>query len=112
VSSLTTPGSAGRGVRVMNLHPIPDLIRLVPHSTKLKDIMGTSPPPTMGNGSEMCLSFLLKNGCWSNCRQAQHHTSTLSPNEQQRLHQYLTQRLTAAGLTQPTPSAPAVTQAP
>jgi hypothetical protein len=114
VSGLTTQtgGSTiippGRGARIANLHPIPNIVSLVPSSTKLKDIIGTSTPPTYDSGADMCLSFLLKGGCWSNCKRAMHHTSSLSANEQQRLTQYLTRRVTATpGNNAPVP-APAI----
>jgi hypothetical protein len=78
----------------VNLNPIPSLMNLVPVATKLKDIIGTTSPPKLDNGAEMCLSFLLRQGCWSNCRRAAQHTATLSTNEQQRLTSYLNQRTT------------------
>jgi hypothetical protein len=99
VSGLSTPSGitglvqSGRGARIANLHPIAALTNLIPTTTKLKDVIGTSTPPILDNGAEMCLSFLLRQGCWSNCRRAQQHTSTLSQNEQARLSAYLTQRL-------------------
>jgi hypothetical protein len=90
VSALTTlsgsgtaPGTVGRGARIANLQPLPNITALVLNATKLKDFMGTLPPPKYNNGSEMCLSFLLKGGCWSNCKQAHSHVAALSNNEQQ-----------------------------
>jgi hypothetical protein len=65
----------------------------VPSSAKLKDLIGTSNPPKHDNGTDMCLSFLLRQGCWSNCKRANQHTSVLSANEQRRLQEYLQQRL-------------------
>jgi len=61
--------------------------------------MGTAPPPKMADGTEMCLSFHLRGGCWSNCRRAANHAATLSANDLQRLRQYLTRRF--AALTPP-----------
>lgn len=103
----------GRGARIANLHPIPAIVNLVPSTIKLKDIIGDSSPPTLDNGSDMCLSFLLKNGCWSNCKRAQNHTAALTANEQQRLTQYLTRRLATRNTPSGTPySTPGVAHAP
>jgi hypothetical protein len=94
----------GRGARISNLAPIPALVSLVPSAMKLKDLIGTTNPPTLDTGHDMCLSFLLKSGCWSNCKRAAQHTATLTTNEQQRLTQYLQQRLAATTARQPAPS--------
>jgi len=108
VSGLTiTSGqgtSCGRGARIVNLAPIPNIVNLVPSDAKLRDLIGTSPPPKFNNGQDMCLSFLLRNGCWSNCRRAPQHTSTLTSNEQLRLQQYLAQRLAASRSATVTPA--------
>jgi hypothetical protein len=79
----------GGGPRIVNLAPIAAVTSLVPSSAKLKDLIGTSNPPKHDNGTNMCLSFLLWQGCWSNCRRANQHTSVLSANEQRRLQEYL-----------------------
>jgi hypothetical protein len=112
---LTTPTGGGtpmtmggdlppsRGARIINLYPNPAVVNLVPTTTKLKDLIGTTDPPKLNNGHEMCLSFLLHNGCWSNCHQATQHNSNLTANEQQHLAQYLMQHLAATTL-RPTPS--------
>jgi len=90
-----TPGPS-RGARIANLAPIPGLVNLVPSATKLKDLMGSSSPPRLDNGAEMCLSYLFRGGCWSNCRRIAQHTPNLSAPEKQRLKEYLTQCLTPA----------------
>jgi len=102
VSSLTTltggstpTGSSGippgHGAHIINLYPIPAVVNLVTFLAKLKDIIGTMDPPKLDNGGETCLSFLLHNGCWSNCHHATQHNSALTANEQTCLTQYLTQ---------------------
>jgi len=94
-TNLNTPGGS-RGARIANLAPIPALVNLVPSSTKLRDLMGSTAPPLLDNGREMCLSYLLRGGCWSNCRRIDQHIPTLSGSEQQRLKDYLAQRLRPA----------------
>jgi hypothetical protein len=74
-TSLITPGGS-RGARIANSAPIPALVNLVPSSTKLRDLMGSTAPPLLDNGGEMCLSYLLRGGCWSNCRHIDQHIST------------------------------------
>jgi hypothetical protein len=97
VSGLTAASASqvtgGRGSRIVNLDPIAAITSLVPSTAKLKDLIGTSNPPKHDNGTDMCLSFLLRQGCWSNCKRANQHTSVLSANEQRRLQEYLQQRL-------------------
>lgn len=106
VSGLTTPTHSGtpptppgRGAFITNLTPHESITSLDRPQTKIKDIMGTAPPPKMADGTEMCLSFHLRGGCWSNCRRAANHAVTLSANDLQRLRQYLTRRF--AALTPP-----------
>jgi hypothetical protein len=74
---------------VINLHPIASLQNMLPSSIKLKDLIGNTAPPKCDSGDEMCLSFLTRNTCWSNCRRASAHKSTLTPGELQRLSTYL-----------------------
>jgi len=107
VSGSSLPLTGTRGARIANLAPIQSIAALLPSTIKLKDLMGTAAPPKHDSGAEMCLSFLLRGGCWSNCKRGAQHVSTLSTGEQQRLTQYLTQRLSAvapsSGATIPTP---------
>jgi hypothetical protein len=55
----------------------------------IKDLIGTDPPPILDDGSPICLSFYLRNGCWSNCRHANTHNCTLSPTEKAKLELYV-----------------------
>ncbi len=107
VSGSSLPLTGTRGARIANLAPIQSIAALLPSTIKLKDLMGTAAPPKHDSGAQMCLSFLLRGGCWSNCKRGTQHVSTLSTGEQQRLTQYLTQRLSAvapsSGATIPTP---------
>jgi len=111
VSGLTGSGAAqppppgGRGAYISNLAPIPSIIALDKPGVKLRDLIGTTAPPKMTNGTDMCLSYHLRKGCWSNCRRATNHVSTLSAVETQRLQSYITQRLAALTPPSPTPSA-------
>jgi hypothetical protein len=103
----TQPPPTGRGAFIMNLNQHESLAAMDRPQTKIKDIMGTAPPPKMADGTEMCLSFHLRGGCWSNCRRAANHAATLSANDLQRLKQYLTRRF--ATLT-PTPTVSGASQ--
>jgi hypothetical protein len=74
----------------MNLTRHDSLTSMDRPQTKIKDIFGTAPPPKVADGTEMCLSFHLRGGFWSNCRRAANHAATLSANDLQGLKQYLT----------------------
>jgi hypothetical protein len=89
------PGApTGRGTFISNLHPIAMVVVLDKPNLKIRDIIGMTQLPMMNNGSDMCLSYHLRGGCWSNCRRATHHGQSLGPDEVQCLQQYLTQRFT------------------
>jgi hypothetical protein len=116
VSGLTTPTPtkpppSGRGAYMANLTPIASLTALDRPNVKIKDLIGTTTPPKTADGTEMCLSFHLRGGCWSNCRRAANHTSVLTTPDIQKLHQYVNRRLTAItpAPSPPTPSGPPAT---
>jgi len=90
----TPPGASlsGRGAFIANQAPIPTIVAMDKPNVKIRDIIGNVAPPKMDDNTDMCLSFLLRGGCWSNCKQASNHGQTLSPTETQRLQQYLTRR--------------------
>jgi hypothetical protein len=83
------PPTPTRGSAVINLTPIPTLQALIPPNIKLKELIGSTAPPQFDAGGEMCLSFLTRNTCWSNCRRASSHHSNLTEAEQNRLRQYI-----------------------
>jgi hypothetical protein len=105
VSALTTPShisprdTAGasigsrKGSYMANLTPDPELQQIVPSSMKLKDIIGTTTPPQLDNGAQLCLSFHTKQGCWSTCRRSNTHGVTLNPAEKTRVVNYLRSRV-------------------
>jgi hypothetical protein len=94
------PPTGGRGAYVANLNVLPALQALDKPDIKIKDIMATT-TPKMVNGTEICLSYHLRGGCWTNCRRAHNHQQTLTPKDIQRLSQYLTRRTVAL---QPAPA--------
>jgi hypothetical protein len=92
----TTPSaSTGRGAFVSNLAPLVSITTLDQPNLKLRDLMANTAPPKMEDGSEMCLSYHLRGGCWSNCKRVTNHGRLLSTMEAQRLRTYITQRLAA-----------------
>jgi hypothetical protein len=107
ISNLTSPsGSEGtqpthnqnqrRGSYIANLTPDTALQSVIPPGIKIKDLMGAdraTPPPLLDNGSQVCLSFLTRQGCWSTCRRANTHATQLNPNERQRVITYLRTQL-------------------
>jgi len=101
-----------RGSVVVNLTPNATLQTLLPPTIRIKDLIGQTSPPQLDSGGEMCLSYLIRNSCWSNCRRAAQHRANLTAAELQRLEQYLeTQKRTyntrrAASTSQGTAQAP------
>jgi hypothetical protein len=97
LSGLTTPSTlptagAGktRGTYVANLTQDAALTQLVDPGIKLKDLIGSDPPPTLDNGTPVCLSFLVHQGCWSSCKRASSHSKQLTASERNRIATYLT----------------------
>jgi len=58
---------------VANLQPDREMQRLLDYGMTVKELMGTDPPPTLMDGSQICLSFHLWNSCWLNCKRAASH---------------------------------------
>jgi hypothetical protein len=79
----TLPPPQSRGSAVFKLNPNTTLQQLLPMNIKLKDLIGTLTPPSFEAGSKMCLSYLVRNTCWTNCRRAAGHRANLTPQEQQ-----------------------------
>jgi len=91
----TPPGAgpSGRGAFIANQAPIPAIVALDKPNIKIRDVIANAAPPKMDDNTDMCLSFLLRGGCWSNCKRASNHGQTLSPTETDRLQQFLTWRM-------------------
>ncbi len=91
VSTVTSPTlatgrlTAVRGTFQANLTPDSTLQALVPANIRLKDLIGTDAPPQMDNGQPICLSFHLRQGCWSTCKRLATHSKPLSTAEKQRV---------------------------
>jgi hypothetical protein len=83
--STATLRSTNRGSFQSNLTPDNTMQSLVPANIKLRDLIGTSPPPLMDDGTPICLSYHMRQGCWSNCRRIGSHGKQLSSSEKQRL---------------------------
>jgi hypothetical protein len=98
MSSVTTPTlptvtTSQQGSHVANINPDSHLINMVDPSIKIRDLMGNDPPPFLDNGSQLCLSFLLRHGCWSSCHRANTHTHSLSAAEHARIVAYLKKQM-------------------
>jgi hypothetical protein len=93
ISGLTQNTSLSRAFQT-NLAPDANIQQLLPASIYLKTLMGTDPPPKMDDGSDMCLSVNLWNGCWATCKRVQNHDKALSTEEKQCLMHYLLTQLT------------------
>lgn len=105
VSVLTTPtaltrATAPRGTFQSNLTPDSTLQSLVPGNIRLKDLIGTADPPLSDNNQPICLSFHLRQGCWSNCKRLSTHLKPLSNAEKQRVANFALAQMAA----RPTPS--------
>jgi hypothetical protein len=83
-------GSRPRGSHVTNIVPDALLAQLVEPGVKIRDLIGVDPPLLLDNGQQVCLSFLLRQGCWSNCHRSSAHHHTLSASEKARISTYLT----------------------
>jgi hypothetical protein len=73
---------------IANLNPDRNLQRLLDFGTSLKELIGQDPPPTLDDGTPVCLSYFLRNSCWSTCSRAASH-KTLTPTERAKLETYL-----------------------
>jgi hypothetical protein len=99
VSGITTPTAITgegdesknnkKGSFYANLTPDPALVQLVPSDLKIRDLIGTVPPPQLDNSAQVCLSYLVRQGCWSTCQRAHTHGKTLNAAEKSRVINYL-----------------------
>jgi hypothetical protein len=102
--TLCTPGGntsttiSQHGTFQANLHPDSTSKALAPPSVKLRDIIGLDALPTMDDGTPICLSFHLHQGCWSNCKWVCNHSSSLAPSEKQCLANFVTSKVVALKL--------------
>jgi len=92
-SGLTSAVTRSKGSWIANLQPISALETIVPLDIKVKDLIGSDPPPLLDNGSQICLSYHIRRGCWSTCRHVSTHGSTLSTAEIEQTKAYLTTQL-------------------
>jgi hypothetical protein len=98
ISGLTAPSvtptpTRQRGAHVANLSQDTRLLQLVTPVIKIKDLMGMDPPPLLDNEQQLCLSFILCQGCWIPCRRAATHGHQLTTTEHARVTQYLTAQM-------------------
>jgi hypothetical protein len=85
LSSPTTKTQTARGSFQSNLTPDSTLQSLIPGNVKLKDIIGLEHPPLMDDGTPICMSYHMRQGCWSNCKRLASHGKQLTAAEKQRL---------------------------
>jgi hypothetical protein len=78
-------GTRERGTFQANLTPDATLQSLVPTNLHLKDLIGSDDPPLSDDQQPLCLSYHLRQGCWSTCRRLPTHAKHLSTGEKQRL---------------------------
>jgi hypothetical protein len=83
----------GRNALVVNEHADSHLASLIPFNRKLKDIIGSTQPPTTDGGDPICLSYDVKGGCYSTCRHKANHNHVLTASEKGRLENYIADRL-------------------
>jgi hypothetical protein len=91
-SGLTIPTETNtrqRGTHYANINPDTTLLQLIQPGTKVRNLIGDTPPPLLDNGQQPCLSYLLRGGCWSTCRRAATNGHILTDAETVRLRQYL-----------------------
>jgi hypothetical protein len=111
ISALTMPtalGSQQRVSHVINLSPDLTLTQLIEPGVKIRDLIGSDPPPLLDNGQQVCLSHLLRQGCWSDCRRASTHNHVLTAAKKARIAAYIntqSRKLCASG--QPASGTPA-----
>ncbi len=103
-SAITPPTNQGKGVGgqgagqtrdrvhgsyLANVNPDRALMQLIEPGIKIHDLMGTDPLLLLDDNTQICLSYLLPMGYWSNCKRANSHGCTLTAAECTRLDQYL-----------------------
>lgn len=62
---------------------------LIPPGIKITELLGTDDVPVGDDNVPFCLSYHVKGGCFSNCRRKDNHSKTLSPEDKQRLSNWL-----------------------
>jgi len=87
------PSNRTCGTFQVNLNPDPTLHCLIGPGVKLKELIGSDPPPTLDNGEQICLSYYCTPGCWSNCGHLVSHAKTFNAGERSCLETYLTTQM-------------------
>jgi hypothetical protein len=93
--TMRTPLTTRSGTFVPNNNPVFAIQSLVRPDQKIRNLIGSVPPPLNDDNETMCLSFHVKGGCYSNCRRKSDHDRALTAGEQQRLATYVADRLAA-----------------
>jgi hypothetical protein len=114
ISAITTPSAltragtlaTSRGTFQANLTPDVTLQNLIPANLKLRDIIGTAQQPLTDDGKPICISFHMRQGCWSNCKRLDSHNKPLTASEKQRLEAFVMAQLAAKTTVPRTPPAP------
>jgi hypothetical protein len=95
-----------KGTFQANLHPDRALQQLLGFGTTIKDLIANDTPPTLDDGSPICLSYYIRNGCWSNCRRANTHNRELSATEKAKLESFVRHQANKLGQKSGTGSTP------
>jgi hypothetical protein len=89
VTGAQSQGNNRKGSFQANLNPDKALQQLIDYGTTIKSLIGPDPPPTLDEGSLICLSYYVRNGCWSNCKRANTHNRVLTSTEKAKLESYI-----------------------
>jgi hypothetical protein len=104
--TLTTLITPPRGTFQANLTPDSTLQALVPTNICLKDLIGLETPPQTDDNQPICLSFHMKQGCWSNCKRIATHARQLSNAEKQRVANFALAQMAKRTVATATPTPP------
>jgi hypothetical protein len=93
ISGLTqgssTQGSGRSGAFIRNPSVDTSLQGLLIPGVRITDLVGSDPVPTGEDNNPICLAYHIRGGCYSNCRRRANHDRALTPNDKQKLSNWL-----------------------